>query len=116
MVVLLLLAAVIFTILNAKSNGLWNLLRDEILKAVAMAEEKWTESGTGAQKRQWVIDTVTAYVESRVQLSWVQRLMLQSFVGAAADAIVAEVNERLGKKWTERVDQLLGQIGGWLPT
>lgn len=115
MLVLILLAALIYTILSAKDNGLWDAVWNQIFAAVAVAEEKWKASGSGDDKRRWVVDTVTAYVTARVELNWIQRLALASFVGGVADAIVNEINEQLGKSWVDRVREFEARFAGRVP-
>lgn len=115
MVVLLLLAALIYAVLTAKDNGLWEKVWDQIFAAVAAAEGKWKASGSGDDKRRWVVNTVTAYVTARVELNWIQRLALASFVGGVADAIVSETNEKLGKSWTDRVREIESDLAGRFP-
>lgn len=102
-IVFLLLAAVVQKILQSIAQGLWDGLWATIFQAVAYAEQKWAESGHGAEKKQWAKEQIMAFVNEKAQLSWIQRMLLNMFLDNVIDALVKEINDALGHDWTEAV-------------
>ena len=109
------LAALAERILQRFVQGLWDALWEEVFRAVAEAEEKWRESGQGKAKKAWVMEQVMKFIDERAKLNWLQRLVVQLLVDKAIDAIVATVNEELGRNWVERVKELKQKLAAALP-
>jgi len=102
-IVLLLLVGVVQKSLQSIAQGLWDGLWATIFQAVAYAEQKWVESGHGAEKKQWAKEQIMAFVNEKAQLSWIQRMLLNMFLDNVIDALVKEINDALGHDWTEAV-------------
>lgn len=109
------LVALAERILTRIANELWQETWRQIIAAVKAAEEMWEESGRGAAKREWVIEQVMGFIESRAKLNWLQKVLVRMFIGEVVDAIIRTVNEELGHDWAKKVAQLERELAARLP-
>src|SRR5690625_2248364 len=114
-VVLAFLLGFVQRLLANVAQGLWDEVWEQIVTGVARAEQKWTESGQGAAKKTWVVDTVMEFVLARAELNWLQRQIVKLFVGRAVDAVVQTVNDELGKDWADRVKEFERELAAKVP-
>lgn len=114
-VVILLLIGVVQRILQGIAQGLWDGLWNAIFQAVAYAEQKWEESGRGAEKKAWAKEQILAYVNQKAQLSWVQRMIFNLFVDNVIDTLVDEINNALGHNWSDAVKEVEKELNEKIP-
>jgi len=115
-VVLAFLAALVQRFLTRVAQELWDQLWAQIFAAVAEAEERWIESGSGAKKKEWAVNAVMSAIEERISsLGWLQKMILRLFIGEVIDAIIATVNDELGHDWVEKVKQVERDLAARLP-
>lgn len=112
--VLAFLWAIVEPMLVKIANELWDGLWEEIFLAVVQAEKKWTEQGMGEAKKAEALAFVMAYIDKQ-KLNILQKMLVKMFVSKAIDAIVAGVNEQLGRNWVERVKTLEQTLAEKLP-
>lgn len=113
--VLVFLGGLVRSLVTRIAQGLWDELWTQIFNGVAYAEERWIESGRGAQKKTWVLDAVMEFIEQRASLNWLQRQIVKLFVGRVIDAIVEVANEELGKDWVDKVKDLERELAERFP-
>lgn len=107
-----LIMAFVFNVLERVKAGLFDELCTTANGAIANAEAAWYgQSGMGVVKKDWVMAQCMAWVDARVPLSWVQRILFKSAMSIFVSSLVTEINEALGKNWVEKAKELEAKIG-----
>ncbi len=115
-----LLVAFLIGLLSRIANELWDATFAKLFEAIEQAEAKWNAEGQGKVKRDWVVAQVMAFIDERLKaagkpLAWLDRWMVSLAVGAVADAVVASLNDTLGKGWRQKAEELERQWAEKLP-
>jgi hypothetical protein len=113
------LFAAVVTYLKAFASRVLNLLWDDlgalIISGLVIAEQKWVESGMGSLKKQWVLDEVMKYAESKAKLGFIQKTIFKYMLGVFIDAIVDEFNDRMGRDWGVKAEEIKKEWADKLP-
>lgn len=102
------------SVIKRTANLLWADIWDKLFEAIAEAEARFKNDG-GQLKKQWVMETVEAWIKERMELNWIQNLLLKMLLGRVIDAIIAELNETMGDDWIEKAREVERQLAGWMP-
>lgn len=93
----------------------WNELWEHIFEAVVKAEMDWKESGSGAKKKDQVVSEIMAWLQSKVSLSFIQRVIANFIVSKMADALIEAINEKLGHEWIKSAEEFKKKLEDLLP-
>lgn len=92
-------------------NDLWSIVFQGILKA---EHDYAGQTGVGPQKRAQVQKDVVDWIGQHGKLNFIQRLVVNSIVGDAIDAIVTGLNSK-GKDWVAQANAVKLDIEARLP-
>ena len=109
------LAALVKRILQGVAQNLWDRMWGEVFNFAVEAEVRWKEKGKGAEKKEWLLDQTLEFIETRANLSWTQKQLIRLFVGEIVDSIIDELNERIGKDWGDKIEDLRDELAGRIP-
>lgn len=81
------------------AEDIWDDLWEFVFQQVAKVEAELSMPEAGAKRKVAVLDTVTAWVEDRFSINFIQRIVLRYLVSKVIDALVDELNETMGHDW-----------------
>lgn len=97
-------AKLVEDILKDYANNIWDKIWEEIFKAIIEAEKKWDKATEKIDRKKYVKKWVLDYIEKQTNanLGWIEKMIMQVFVGQAVDTIIKNVNEKMGNDWLKQ--------------
>lgn len=96
-------------------QGYWNQTWELILEGVKKAEEQFDTEEEISDKKKWVYEKVMSFIESKIKLNWFFKFVISSFLNAQIDAIVFELNDKLGHDWIKQAEKIRDKLAGIIP-
>jgi uncharacterized membrane protein len=109
-VVVAFLVAFVKSLFQDVVNNIWDNMWIQILEGIAIAEQKWKESGQGEKKKKFVMDKVMGYINSEVSLSWLQKKLVKLLLNNVIASIIDVINKNLDKNWIDNVQEIQEEL------
>ncbi len=91
-------------------DSFWQVVRE----AVLFAEQTWKERGQGEHKKEYLMQQVWIYLDSKGITGW-KASLLANEVERQIDLALAKINDELGHDWRKHVDEARFNLAKYLP-
>jgi hypothetical protein len=92
----------------------WEAVWAEVFKEIFNAEEKF-QAGEGKLKKDFVLETVVAWIEAQTSLPIYVKVMLKLVIGFFVDGWVTWLNDWLGThEWLPIAEEAKATFEGWM--
>ena len=102
-------------ILQGLAQSIWDSFWDEIIQAVVFAEEQWKNTGRGKKKKDYVVQHMMDWLESKGLVKWYKKRFMRRAVETIVDRIIEEANKKAGHNWVDHAEELQNYLASKIP-
>jgi len=103
--------AILKNVAQAVWDGMWQVL----FEAVEEAEERWNEEGYSEEKKAYVMDKVTTFVEENTEnMFFIRKQAVRLFLSWSIDGVIKAIEDELGENWVESVKEYKDQMSDFV--